>query len=208
MRDPAEIYTKRGQPIILVISRLLFAGYFLFVLWTLRSGMDIFPESNLHFVWFLYLFVLYLLAEKLRTQFLQQKIDLSFAFPMLLAMYCLNLVTQLFGGLRNLPLLNRTEHFAIFVLIAYVVWIFFTKYLPQNVWIEHPYYTSILVLAIASLAGVGNELAELIMDNLFRTSYVGEHYDTSLDLLMNTLGSGLFLAVRLIVSSPNKKPVG
>ncbi len=206
MRDPSEIFTKSGQPIVLVVSRAVFAAYFLTMLWALRSGANKFPDSNLHFVWFLYLVILYLFAEKLYSLFLRQGIDLSFAFPIVLAVYFLNFVSLLLDGQERLPTLNRAEHFAAFVLISYVVWIFFIRYLPQTVWVEHPYYTSILVMAVVAMAGVGNELVELLMDHLFGTQFVGKQYDTSLDLLMNTLGSGLFLAVRLILGSSAKKP--
>jgi len=199
MRDPANIYTRQGTPVIIVATRVAYSLYFLFALWTLRS--EYFTYSNLHFVWLTYLIVLYLIAEKIYALFLRQGIDLAFSFPLLFFIYCLSLVGLLLGGQERLPLLNRAEHFASFVLLAYIVWIFFTKYLPQNVWHDHPYYTSILVLSVTSLLGVGNELVELLMDNLFNTKMIGARLDTSLDLLMNTLGSSLYLAVRQILGT-------
>lgn len=205
MRDPAEIYTRQGTPIIIVATRIAYLFYFIFAFWTLKS--DHFPYSNLHFVWLVYLIVLYLFAERIYALFLQQGIDLTFSFPLLFSIYCLTLVGLTLGGQERLPLLNRTEHFASFVLLAFIVWIFFTKYLPQNVWHDHPYYTSLLVLSVTSLLGVSNELVELIMDNLFGTKLVGPNLDTSLDLLMNTLGSGLYLAVRQILGSAQQNRI-
>ena len=188
----------------MVMSRFAFAGYFLLALWAIKSNR--FGHSDYHFIWFLYVLALYYVAERLYNTFLNQSIDLTYAFPILFAIYCLNLVTLLLGGQDRLPLLNRTEHFASFLLLAYVVWVFFTKYLPQDVWKDHPYYTALLVLSVTSLLGVSNEVVELVIDHLFGTKYVGRHFDTSLDLLMNTLGSILFLAVRLILgSAPNKR---
>lgn len=205
MRDPSEIYTKKGTPVILIGSRIAFAVYFLFSIWTIRSNQ--FPHSDLHFIWLVYLATLYLIAEKLYSLFLAQRIDLTFAFPILFFTYCLNLVDLLLGGQEQLPILNRAEHFSIYVLLAYIVWIFFTKYLPQEVWKEHPYYTALLVISVTSLFGVCNEIIELIIDQLFATKYIGKHFDTPLDLLMNTLGSGLFLSVRLILGSAEHKRI-
>ena len=205
MRDPADIYTRQGTPVTIVATRIAYLFYFLFALWTLKS--DRFPYSNLHFVWLVYLIVLYLIAERIYALFLQQGIDLKFSFPLLFAIYCLTLVGLTLGGQERLPLLNRTEHFASFVLLAFIVWVFFTKYLPQNVWHDHPYYTSLLVLSVTSLLGVGNELVELIMDSLFGTKLIGPNLDTSLDLLMNTLGSGLYLAVRQILGSAQQEHI-
>ena len=69
-------------------------------------------------------------------------------------------------------------------------------------WHDHPYYTALLTLAVTSLIGVGNEIVELLFDRLFNTSLVGgSNYDTSLDLLMNTIGTGMFLSVRLIIGT-------
>jgi hypothetical protein len=203
MRDPSEIYTRQGTPIIVVVTRFAFLFYFLFALWSLKS--DHFYFSNLQFVWLLYLLAIYFIAEKIYALFFKQGIDLTFAFPLLFSIYCLSLVGLLLGGQDRLPLLNRTEHFASFVLIAYILWIFFTKYLPQNVWHNHPYYISLLVLSVSSLFGVANEIVELVMDNMFNTNLIGASFDTSLDLLMNTLGSGLYLAVRLIVGESKPK---
>lgn|GEM_PF-1720775 len=205
MRDPADIYTKKGTPMLVIGSRVAFLFYFLFSLWTIRSNH--FPHSNLHFVWFIYLVTLYFVAEKLYSLFMAQGIDLTFAFPLLLFIYCLSLGGLLLGHQERLPILNRAEHFAIFILLAYIVWIFFTKYLPQEVWKDHPYYTALLVLSVTALAGVCNEIIELIIDQLFDTSYIGEHLDTPLDLLMNTLGSGIFLSVRLILGSAEHKRI-
>lgn len=205
MKDPSEIYTKQGTPVILIASRFAFAAYFLFSLWAIRSNY--FPHSSLRFIWLLYLIALYFVAEKLYSLFLAQRIDLTFAFPILFTMYCVNLVSLILGGQEQLPILNRAEHFSIYVLLAYIIWIFFTKYLPQEVWKEHPYYTAILVMSVTSFLGVWNEIIELFIDQLFATEYIGGRLDTPLDLLMNTLGSGLFLSVRLILGSAEHKRI-
>lgn len=199
MRDVAEIYTKKGTPVLVVFTRAFFIAYVGLLLVIMRSSY--FPHSQISFSWIAYLVVLYLIAEYLYTLFGQRGIDLTFAWPLLGMVYAMNGVSILLNGQERFPLLNRAEHFASFVLISYVVWIFFTKYLPQDVWDDHPYYTSLLALAVTSMLGVGNELIELTIDSLFLTHYVGANFDTSIDLLMNSLGSGLFLAVRLILTS-------
>ncbi len=203
MRDPADIYTRRGTPVITVVVRFLFFIYFGFAFWSVLT--DQFLYSKLSLVWIFYLVGIYIMAETLYLVFGRRGIDLTFAWPLLLAVFILNLVTLILGGQDILPLLNRTEHFASFVLLGYIVWVFFLKYLPQNVWHKHPYYTAILTLAITALLGVSNEIIELFFDRLLGTSIVGDQYDTSLDLLMNTLGSGMFLAVSLIVGTLNEK---
>lgn len=205
MKDPSEIYTKQGTPAILIGARIAFAVYFLFCLWAIKSNQ--FPYSSLHYIWLVYLITLYLIAERLYALFMAQGIDLTFAFPVLFFTYCLNLVDLLLGGQEQLPILNRTEHFSIYILLAYIVWIFFTKYLPQEVWKEHPYYTALLVMSVTSLFGVFNEIIELFIDQMFNTKYIGNRFDTPLDLLMNTLGSGLFLSVRLILGSAEHKRI-
>jgi len=199
MRDPAEIYTKRGTPLILIATRLLFAAYFAFAVFTVETPL--FPHSKQSYVWIIYLLVIYYLMERAYVFFGSKKIDLTFAFPLLLAVYSFNMVSILLDGQARFPLMNRAEHLLSFILLTYVVWIFFLKYLPQQVWREHQYYTALLVLSVTSTLGVINELAELILDALFNSGLVGHNMDTSLDLLMNTLGIGLFLSVRLILST-------
>ena len=203
MQDLADIYTKRGTPLILILSRLAFAAYFVFAFWTIQTGAFIY--SGLTLVWLLYLIALYLVAEQLYKKYFQKGIDLTFAFPLLFAVYCLHIVSVLLAGQERLPIMNRAEHFASFILICYVVWIFFIKYLPHEVWHEHQYYTAILVFSVTATLGVGNELVELILDSLFNTRLIGDKFDTSVDLLMNTLGSGVFLSVRLILGTTEHK---
>lgn len=197
MRDPSELVTKRGLPLILVVSRAAFLIYFGFAVYTLI--WHVFPQSALNGVWIAYLVGIYIVAEKLYGFFHARGIDMTFAFPLLFATYLLNVVSMLSGGQDVLPLLNRVEHFASFALVAYVVVVFFTEYLPHTVWRNHPYYTALLVLSVCALFGVLNEIIELFFDALFTTRHVGGGRDTSLDLLMNTLGSGIVLAVRLIL---------
>jgi len=182
------------------LSRVGFISYFLFSFWsTSPMASDWFPVSKLTMVWTLYLMAIYLCAEYLYRVFRRKGIDLSFAFPLLFAAYLLTLLSLLSGGQDTNPLINRAEHYASFVLITFVVWVFFSKYLPHHVWRDHPYYTALLALSVASTIGVGNELMELLFDSYFNTELVGRAMDTSLDLLMNTLGSVSFLGLRLLL---------
>ncbi len=197
--DIDNAQTKSGTPLILFWSRIAFFLYFFFVFGSALTGK--FATANIHIAWLFYLALIYLASEFLYDVFKKRNIDLTFAWPLLFAVYCFHLVLTLSGGRNQLPMLNRAEHFASFVLICYIVWIFFLKYLPQKVWRNHPYYTALLVLSVTSTLGVGNELVELIYDFLLGTSLVDNQYDTSLDLLMNTLGAGTFLSVRLIVGT-------
>jgi hypothetical protein len=197
MRGLDEIYTKKGTPLVAILARAGFAVYFATAFLVVYRGLV--ATSVLEPIWIVYQGILYLGSEWLYNVFARRGIDLTFAFPLLFAVFCLNLGTLLLGGQEKLPLMNRAEHFASFVLLTYIVWIFFIKYLPQNVWQDHPYYTSLLVLAVTCMLGVGNELIELLFDKVFATRLVGRNYDTSLDLMMNTLGSTLFLAVRAVV---------
>jgi hypothetical protein len=199
MRDPAHVYTKKGTPLLLIGSRILFAAYFVFAIFSLEARL--FPESNESYVWVLYLLGLYYLMERIYVFFSQKNIDLAFAFPLLFAMYAFNLASVVLNAQERFPLMNRAEHLLSFVLMTYIVWTFFIKYLPQQVWSEHPYYTSLLVFSVTSTFGVANELAELLFDSMFQTNLIGRQMDTSLDLLMNTLGITLFLSVRLILGS-------
>lgn len=206
MRDIDEIYTKSGTPITVVLSRLAFTAYFIFAF--SAAYLHAFPgstDSSANIAWILYLLALYLIAEQLYRNFKKRQIDLTFAFPLLFAVYCLHLVSILLAGQERLPILNRAEHFASFVFICYVVWIFFVQYLPQKVWRKHQYYTALLVFSVTSALGVGNELVELVFDSLFNTKLIGPRLDTSFDLLMNSLGAGAFLAARLIIGFAEEK---
>lgn len=196
MRDPASIRTKHGTSAIVVASRIGFALYLIFIFVAISRNW--FPQSYLSVYWLAYLVLIYVLAEKVYGVFLKRNIDLTFGFPLLFAVYLLHLVSLIMRGQEQIPLMNRVEHFGSFILLTYIVWVFFLKYLPHEVWDEHPYYTALLVLSITSFAGVGNEIVELIMDTFFSLRTVGTKYDTSIDLLMNTLGSVLLLSVQLI----------
>jgi hypothetical protein len=198
MRDIDTIYTRRGTPVITVFSRLAFILFFTFATVAVNKDLPLFPNSTLEPIWVAYILLMYILAERLYLFFGKKNIDLTFAYPLLFAIYVLNMTTELLGGQEQLPLLNRAEHFTSFILLTFIAWTFFTKYLPHEVWHEHPYYTAILVMSITSMLGVGNEIIELTLDQLFKTKLLGASIDTPLDLLMNTLGAGLFLAVRLI----------
>ncbi len=180
-------------------SRIGFIGYFLFTAWTLYFHP--YTSSALAGEWVLYLLLIYILSERIYFLFLPRRIDLSFAFPILLAIYTLNLSTLLLGGQVEHYLLNRAEHFASFVLLTYVIWVSFTQYFAKELWKHHPYYTAVTVLAFASLLGVINELIELLLDSLLGTHLIGPNLDTSLDLFMNTLGSILLIGTNLILKA-------
>ncbi|MBI4021948.1 MAG: hypothetical protein HY372_01190 [Candidatus Andersenbacteria bacterium] len=199
MRDPAELYTKRGTPFIVIGSRLLFAAYFTVAVFTIESRL--FPHATPSYVWVIYLLAIYYLLERIYVFFGHKNIDLAFAFPLLLAIYVFNFVSVSLNAQERIPIINRAEHLISFVLLSYVVWTFFLKYLPQRVWHRHPYYTALIVVSITSTFGVINELAELFFDALFGTTFIGRDSDTALDLLMNSLGAGLFLSVRLILGA-------
>src|SRR5687768_16335183 len=120
MRDPAIIFTKRGTPVILIGSRIAFVGLF-----STFAGLvyrDYFPPVG--YVWMLYLLGSYLVCERIYRGFKNRGIDLTFAFPLLFAVYVLHLASLLVRGQEEIPIINRAEHFATFVLLAYIVWIF------------------------------------------------------------------------------------
>lgn len=189
--------------VLLAGSRIAFLVYFVVIF-----GSHATPHTNLlveriPLVWCLYLFFMYLAFERIYAVFKTRGIDLAYAFPLLFAVFILNGVSLLVRGQEHVPVINRAEHFTSFVMIGYVVWTFFLKYLPHEVWHDHPYYTALLALSVTSLIGVGNEIVELGMDSLLGTHTIGPRFDTNLDLLMNTLGSGIFLAVTLILREGN-----
>lgn len=190
-------------PVIMIVSRTLFAG--LFIASIVLDIVRIPSTHTLALPWIAYLVVIYISVEYIYHVFLKREIDLSYAFPLLFTIFLLNFVSELLGAQERMPDLNRAEHLTSFVFIAFIVWTFFTKYLPHDVWQKHPYYTSILVMAVVSLLGVGNEIVELFLDITFNTRIVGLGHDTSFDLVMNTLGSGLFLSFRLIYETVNER---
>ncbi len=192
-------------PRVLLLSRTLFFGYFVFYFLCLLRGW--FSTDTLNAYWLVYLIGVYALAEKIYSAFLKRGVDVVYAFPIVFVAYMVNFASMLFKGQENFPFLNRAEHFITYILVAYIVWQFFLRYLPQQVWSEHPYYTSILVLAIATLSGVLNEIIELFMDVNFGTHTIGFGFDTSVDLMMNLLGAGFFLCIQLIAHEAVKSGV-
>ncbi len=196
---------SHSTPSLLIVSRMLFTSYFLFFFFSLREGW--FAGSLLTPYWLAYLIVLYVIAEKIYASFLKRGIDVIYAFPILFVVYQVNFVSMLLRSQETGTVLNRVEHFITYLLVSYIVWQFFLRYLPHTVWQEHPYYTSILVLSVTSMFGVINELVELFMDMNFHTYTIGPRFDTNLDLLMNLLGAGLFLSVQLIMHESAKSRV-
>lgn len=192
-------------PRILLLSRFLFFAYFVFYSLSLIQGW--FPADTLTVHWFVYLIGVYVLSEKIYIAFLGRGVDVVYAFPVVFVAYMVNFASMLLKGQENFPFLNRAEHFITFILAAYIVWQFFLRYLPEQVWNDHPYYTSILVLAITALAGVLNETIELFMDNSFGTQTIGPGFDTSIDLVMNLLGAGFFLSLQLIAHEADKSGI-
>ncbi|HLC48998.1 MAG TPA: hypothetical protein VJI96_01265 [Candidatus Andersenbacteria bacterium] len=192
-------------PRVLIISRILFFAYFVFYFLCLVRGW--FPGDILTTYWLVYLIGVYFLAEKIYSAFLKRGVDVVYAFPIVFLAYMVNFSSMLLKGQENFPFLNRAEHFITYILAAYIVWQFFLRYLPQKVWNEHPYYTSILVLALTTLSGVLNEIIELFMDVNFGTHTIGPMYDTSVDLVMNLLGAGFFLCIQLIAHEAEKSGI-
>lgn len=198
MPDTGNNSLPKKTPLFLNITRGAFLLYGIGMVVALSK--DYFPPNQISYGWVSYLVVLYVIAEQLYTTFRTRGIDLSFAFPLLFSVYMLNFTSIMVEAQEKFPLLNRVEHFASFVLITYVVWVFFLKYLPHNVWHDHPYYTAVLVFSVVAGFGVINEIVELVLDQVFRTHLIGTgRFDTSLDLLMNSVGSGAFLAVELMM---------
>jgi hypothetical protein len=166
---------------------------------------NLFPGTDMSYSWLLYLLIIYLGAERFYYAFLQKGIDVYFAYPLLLAIYILNTISMTLQAQEKFPLLNRAEHLASNIFLTFVIWVFFLQYLPQSVWRDHSYYTALLVFAIATTIGVFNEIIELSLDGLLNTKLIGtDPFDTPLDLLMNALGSGLFLVVRLVLGTSQR----
>lgn len=195
---------RRGTPLILILSRTAFAAVFAAAAVSLWLP-NIFRYSTLDLPWILYLILIYTAAEYVYSVFKRRGIDLTFAFPLMFFVIFLHLVSIWLDGQTRFPLVNRAEHLTSYILVTYVIWVFFLQYLPQRVWHRHPYYTALLVFSVASAFGSVNEIVELILENIFLSPLIGDRFDTSLDILMNSLGSALFLAVRLILTAEEQE---
>lgn len=195
---------RRETPLVLILSRVAFLILFVVAALSLYSPR-FFPASTLDVPWLLYIVVIYLVAEWVYAVFTRKGIDLTFAFPLLFVVLLLHVVSIWLDGQARFPLMNRAEHFASFILITYAVWIFFLQYLPQRVWRHHPYYTALLVFSVVSALGSVNEIVEIVLERVFASRLIGDRLDTSLDILMNSLGAGMFLAVRLILGAAEKQ---
>lgn len=194
--------TYNKTPRILIISRVLFALYLVY--YALDWRFEWLLGSRLSIVWLVYLVAIYVVAERIYFMFKKRGVDVVYAFPILFVASQVNFASIILRSQENLPLLNRAEHFIMYVLLSYIVSQFFLRYLPQSVWNDHPYYTAILILSVTQTIGVGNEIIELYMDTNFYTTAIGPSFDTNLDLLMNMLGAGVFLGVQLIMKEAEK----
>lgn len=195
---------RRETPLLLIVSRVAFLILFVAAAVSVYTP-QFFPASTLDWPWLLYIIAIYLVAEWIYAVFTRKNIDLTFAFPLLFVVLLLHLVSVWLDGQTRFPLMNRTEHFASFVLVTYAVWVFFLQYLPQRVWRHHPYYTALLVFSVVSALGSVNEIVEIALERVFASRLIGDRLDTSLDILMNTLGAGMFLAVRLILGAAERQ---
>lgn len=205
MRNIDDIVVgRRDTPLILIGSRILFLVLFAAAAVSLYSS-QIFPASTLDWPWLFYIIVIYLVAEWVYAVFTRKGIDLTFAFPLLFVVLVLHVVSIWLDGQTRFPLMNRAEHFASFILITYAVWVFFLQYLPHRVWHNHPYYTALLVFSVVSALGSINEIVEIALERTFASRLIGDRLDTSLDILMNSLGAGMFLAVRLILGAAERQ---
>lgn len=148
---------------------------------------------------------IYCIAELVYAAFKRRGVDLVYAFPILIIESQVDFASIVLRSQENIPLINRFEHFIMYVLLAYVVSQFFLRYLPQKVWSDHPYYTAVLILSVTQTIGVLNEIFELYMDINFGTHAIGPRFDTNLDLTMNFLGAGAYLCVQLILHEAGEK---
>ena len=191
-------------PRLMVISRTLFALYVVYYALDWHFGWLL--GNRLSIVWLGYLVVIYIIAELIYRAFKRRGVDLVYAFPILFIESQIDFASIIFRSQDSLNtmIINRFEHFIMYLLVTYVVSQFFFRYLPSKVWSDHPYYTAILILSVAQTIGVMNEIFELFMDANFATHAIGPRFDTNLDLLMNFLGSSLFLCVQLILIEAKK----
>jgi len=191
--------SKTPKPLIVNISRVVFFAAISFAIYTIE--FDVFQASELSYIWILYTFFVFYLLEQMYSFYAKKNISLAYAYPAMLAIYFVNLVSVMSNAQVNYPIINRAEHYLSYIIYASVVWIFFLKYLPQAVWRKHPYYTSLIVFSVTSTFGVLNELIELSFDLIFNSNYIGSRFDTPLDLLMNSLGIASFLTAWLILGA-------
>lgn len=194
-------------PRLLIVTRTLFALYFLYYALDWHFGWLL--GTRLSIIWLGYLVLIYALAELIYRAFKKRGVDVVYAFPILFIESQIDFASIIFRSQDNvhIMIINRFEHFVMYVLLAYVVSQFFLRYLPSKVWSEHPYYTAILILSVTQTIGVINEIFELFMDTNFRTTAIGPRFDTNLDLLMNFLGAGLFLCVQLIIHEARRAKI-
>ena len=199
----AALHSK--LPRILIATRALFTAYVAY--YALDWHFEWLLGSRLSIVWLVYLVALYIIAEVVYAAFKRRGVDLVYAFPVLFIASQINFISIILRSQENIPMLNRVEHFFMYILLTYVVSQFFLRYLPSQVWNNHPYYTAILTFSVAQCIGVMNEVVELFLDTNFQTTAIGPRFDTNLDLLMNMLGAGLFLCTRLIMREAKQSKI-
>lgn len=195
---------KPPKPLIVNLSRVGFFMAIAFGIYTIE--FDTFATSELSYIWIIYALFAFYILEQMYSFFAKKKISLAYAYPAMLSVYLLNLVSVMSNAQVNYPLVNRAEHYLSFIIYTSAIWIFFLKYLPQDVWRKHPYYTSLIVFSVTSTFGILNELIELTFDFIFSSNYIGNRLDTPLDLLMNSLGIATFLGAWLILG-PKREEV-
>jgi len=125
----------------------------------------------------------------------------SYVFFALFAYFAIYNLAYIFNIHRFSPLINRSEHFFGSILIAFVVYSFlstrsfYTDIPSQNVRL-------VFLFCLTSTLGVFNEIVELFFVLAFKTKNIGPGLlDTSFDLLMNFLGAGAFVVLKILTTN-------
>jgi len=124
--------------------------------------------------------------------FLDKKLT-AYVFIALLIYLVVYTLVYAFDIYRFSSLVNRSEHFFGSILSSFIVYSFLSK---SALYTQIPSQTTklILLFCVVSALGVFNEIIEMFFDLMFKTKNIGPGiFDTNLDLLMNTLGTGAFI---------------
>ncbi|MEO6077278.1 MAG: hypothetical protein ABIP54_00650, partial [Candidatus Andersenbacteria bacterium] len=115
------------MPKILYTSRLLFGIHVLYYALDWHFGW--FLGDRLSIVWLGYLCAIYVIAEIIYHAFKRRGVDLVYAFPVLFIESQVDFASIIFRSQDNINtmIINRLEHFAMYLLVTYVVSQFFLR---------------------------------------------------------------------------------
>lgn len=129
---------------------------------------------------------------------------LPYVYYLTLSHFIIFNIAILFDLYNENPIINNIEHaYGSFILIMVVfAFISFRHFFDE----QTIFSKRVLIFSLGNLVVTFNEIVELFLDTLFKTTNIGpEIWDTNMDLIMNWLGFSVFFVIGFLYRKVAKK---